>query len=150
MKYMKTILDGKWGFDSNLIIYSIDKLSRFHKKSLQFMDSIVRQETQLCVTQQNIIEAERVFVVAYKYEARKVSRLIMDFIYEFNIEIIIPRPTTIYTFHTLLAEKSKQDIIDIYLAATYIDNDIRSLFTNNEKDFMHIPDFKIMNPFKLV
>lgn len=145
---MKITSEEKYGLDTNLIIYLLDRGSRFHNKSVKFMKLIIENKNQLFVAQQNIIETERVFVVAYHYEQNEVFKLIMNFIHGSDIEIIIPMPTTIYTFYTLLSKKIKQDILDIYLAATYIDNGIYSIFSNNEKDFVHIPDFNAVNPFR--
>ncbi len=149
---MKITLKGKWGFDSNLIVYSLTNTSPFYLKMTEFMKVYKRSEIQLVTTNQNILEAEKIFTLLYGLKLSKAISAVMDFINDFDIAVITPLPITIHQFHSYI-EKERQfnpkNIFDTYLAFTYLDNEINQLLTNNEKDFKNIPNFITANPFKL-
>lgn len=146
---MKNTLKGKWGIDSNIIIYSFDKRSPFFKKAKVFFNLILKSRVELYITQQNILECEKVLIYKHKYSRKLIIEMISDFIEEFNISIICPLPTTIFHFHKALEQFRFKDIFDLFLGTTYIDNGIVNLFTNNKKDFKKLSEFNAVNPFDL-
>lgn len=112
-----------------------------------------KSEFQLFTANQNILEAENVFVSVYRMHISKAVSAVMNFINDFDISIVSPLPVTIHQFHSHIMRTKKieiKNIFDRYLAFTYLNNDIDQLLTNNEKDFMHIPGLKVINPFKQV
>jgi len=143
---MKHILRGNWGVDSNIIIYALDRKSSFFKKAEKFFQEA--KEVNFYITQQNIVEIEKVFVSFYKIKKEVVISSLEAFLSAFNFSIISPLPTTISYYHKLIFSYSQKDaFFDFYLAATYLDNQINNLFTVNTKDFLIIKELQVVNPF---
>lgn len=65
-------------------------------------------------------------------------------------KIIRPLPQTFGVFLKLISGKNvkKGKIFDFYLAAAALSNNIKTVCTENEKDFKNIEGLKIINPFK--
>lgn len=59
---MMNTSSGKWGFDSNILIYAFNKDSRFYEKSRVLFEHVFNGRTTLYLTQQNILETERVLI----------------------------------------------------------------------------------------
>ena len=142
-------LKGKWGFDSYFLVYILDRNSPYFPKTSQFIKT-VHSKIDFNIAQQNILEAERIFINIYKLKKEEVITKIEDFLEAFNFSILCPLPSTIFKYHQLLRTYKLKDIFDIFLAATYQDNNINNLFTMNTKDFHGIVNFNVVNPLTLV
>jgi predicted nucleic acid-binding protein len=142
-------LSGKWGIDSNLLIYVQNEESPFHASARELFLRFSQGQIELVLTQQNIVECERVLVQKYKRPIDTTITDIGEIIKAFDFDILTPLPTTYMTFQQLLqAGKPRAvDFFDFYLAATLIDNDVSNLLTVNVDDFSKIPGFKAQNPF---
>jgi predicted nucleic acid-binding protein len=136
-----------WGFDSNIIIYLLDDRSPFYKKTKKLFNSLLEDGISFKITQQNIIEIERVYISFYKQKPKDVVDKIEDFLEAFQFTIVTALPSTVYAYHRILKRVGKHPL-DVYLATTYLDNRINKIFTANEKDFRGIPKFKAVNPYK--
>ena len=137
---------GSWGVDSNIVIYALDRKSMFFNKARKFFSEV--KEINFYITQQNIVEIEKVFVGFYKVKKEAVISNLETFLSAFNFSIISPLPTTLSYYHKLILSYSKKDVFfDFYLAATYLDNQIGNLFTVNTKDFLAIKELQVVNPF---
>ncbi|MBU0569656.1 PIN domain-containing protein [Patescibacteria group bacterium] len=145
---MMNTSSGKWGFDSNILVYAFNKDSGFYEKSRVLLEYVFKSGTALYLTHQNILETERVLIQTYKFPKKKVMRDIESFLDAFDFTLITPLSTTIYYYHKLLTNNKPKNIFDLYLAATYLDNGVNQIFTANEKDFVGIPRFKAVNPYK--
>jgi predicted nucleic acid-binding protein len=143
------ILKRNWGFDSNILIYSFDEKSLFFRKAYSLFEFCKDKNLPLYLTQQNIVETERVLIHMYKVRTSTAIEQIEDIIDAFNINILTPLPNTYMRYHEFLKRYKNRDIFDLFLAATYIDNGIHDLFTVNTKDFYSIPDFNAVNPLTL-
>lgn len=138
----------KWGFDSNILIYALDMKSPYYLNTKKFFTSTELQN--LFIAQQNIVEIEKVMVTFYRLNKNIVTKILNSLLEAFEFNIITPRPTTLRKYHELLRTYKRKSFFDLYLAATYLDNDIKHFFTLNLKDFKNIPGFTAINPFKLV
>lgn len=47
-----------------------------------------------------------------------------------------------------LVEKSRVPFWDALIAASMLENGIKNIFTENEKDFKRVPGIRVINPFK--
>lgn len=157
--FMKNTLKGKWVFDTQLLIYTLNESSPFHfatKSLFELLISSKEKEKTLSekfigvVAQQNIIEAENVLIKYYKFNYKKAIQAIQDIIIAFNFETIASLPTTYLRFHSLTKSLNKKtvDIFDLYLVTTMLDNGITNIITVNEKDFAGIIEITVYNPFK--
>jgi len=142
-----TTLKGKWGFDSNLIIYALNKSSPFHLQIVNFFYK-VKGSIEFYLADQNILESQYNLVRRYNLSANTAFEEINLLVRAFNFQLISPLPSTIYRYYEILSrvKAKKSSFFDTYLAATYIDNGIDRLLTNNEKDFKGIANFKVFNP----
>lgn len=147
---MKIISSGKWGIDSNIILYALNSSSVHHSAAKEFFTHVLqRKDISLVVAQQNIIEVERVLINVYKQKVDKVVQTLQQFVDGFQCNVICPLPTTITRYHKIVSYQKKLDIFDAFLAATYLDNEVNTFFTLHSKDFKHIDDFKVYNPFEV-
>lgn len=145
---MMTDLNGKWVFDSNILVYFLDNKSSFHKKTKDLFSLILSKQIEGVLTQQNVIETERVLFLAYKLKRNKILNTIDNLIESFNFQLISPLYSTLEKYHTLLKSiKTHNDIFDIYLSATIIDNGFNRILTNNTKDFYSVKGIEAVNPF---
>ncbi len=146
---MKNILKGKWVFDTNLLVYVLDKKSPYFGRACDLFSLLNKDQIQPVVSTQNITETVNVFIKIYKQPVNKVTRAIKELLSGFNFDLISPLPSTIPIFLKFLKATSYlKDVYDIFLAATLIDNKIPNLLTTNEKDFRGIKKLKIVNPLK--
>ena len=133
--------------DSNIIIYAINADSPKYKRAQEFL----KQNTNLQITQQNILEALKVlthskFSSPMKTEdAIKAITNITD-----ALTLITPNLTSLYLALALIETNnlSGNRIFDAYLAATALSNDIKELATDNVKDFKKFREITVINPFQ--
>lgn len=146
---MMSTLNGKWVFDSNLIIYGLDKTSRFYEPVFQLFALARDKKIQIILTQQNLSETIQVFVRGYKLQPSKIIKHLNGLINDLEIIVISPQTKTHQHFFDLISKVEKPiDIFDYYLAATMLDNNVSQILTANDKDFTKIPGIKAVNPFR--
>jgi len=148
--YMMNTFEGKWVFDSNLLVYALDNKSPYHAVTIELFKQFRKSTRALpIVAQQNILEAENVLVTYYHLEVKKVIYAIEQLLNTFQFEVITPLPTTYLRYHIITESlRTKTNVYDYFLAATMLDNDIASLITANDKDFVGIEGLSVYNPFK--
>ena len=133
--------------DSNILVYSIDKLSPKHKKAQKFLKENLNI---LKVAHQNIFETLRVITypkfpipMKLKDAVAAVERILKV------CSIVSPNwKTQKIALELIKKYKLSSDVIfDAYLAATALANGIDTIATDNTKDFQRIKEIKIINPF---
>lgn len=135
--------------DSNLVVYFFDRKSNFHSKTVSFLKKLKIEKNQLFLAQQNILEIEKVLIKLYKLNSKEVVSDIENFIEAMKVSLISPLKSTYLIYHQYLEKNPKtKDIFDLYLAATMIDNEVATIYTNNDKDFQGIGGIKAINPLK--
>lgn len=145
---MRNILEGRWVFDSNILIYGLDKYSRFHKQTFDLFTLVRDKKIQAIVAQQNIVETIHTFIRGYKLSVKSIIVPLEGLIAELGIEVIAPYPTTHQRFlNLLLNSRNPSDVFDYFLAATMIDNGAYRILTINTKDFVGIKEIEAVNPF---
>jgi predicted nucleic acid-binding protein len=143
---MRPTFSGNWGVDSNIIIYALDRKSVFFKKAEAFFNQA--KGINFYITQQNLVEIEKVIIGFYRIKKETVITNLERFLSAFNFSIISPLPTTLSYYHKLLLfYPAKDAFFDLYLVATYLDNQINNFFTVNTKDFLTIKELRVVNPF---
>ncbi len=145
---MTSTLNGRWAFDTHLLIYVVDNKSTFHKQTKTLFLAVARKQILAVIAQQNIIEAERVMSLVYHKNPQEIIQTLEQIIDEFNFQIVTPFAKTYQRFHLLLNSMGKvKDYFDTYLVATLIDNGIDQILTANTKDFAEIKQMHAVNPF---
>ncbi len=146
---MMTTFSGKWGFDSNLIVYFLDETPPFYSRAKDLFSSIANGSLRAVIAPQNILETERVLTLVYKRPLVIVIQTMEQVIEEFAVEIIVPTQRTYQVYHDFLRSKGTPgDLHDIFLAATLVDNDVKRILTANVKDFSKIPEIEAVNLFR--
>lgn len=147
--YMTNILEGKWVFDSQILVYSLDVESPYHADTIQLFKKLTNSKFVAVVALQNILEAESVFVKYYHLETDVVIQAIEHILDTFQFEIIAPLATSYLRYHTIARSSTKKtDLFDYFLAATMLDNNVTNIITGNDKDFIGIDGLSVYNPFK--
>ena len=139
--------------DTNILVYATFKDSILYKQAREIRDKALRGEIKACLSPQILAEfysvvtnSKRVTNPLTPKEAREVVELYFSTL---HISKILMKRTTIQRT-VKLAEKYKikgQSIFDTQLIATMLDNGIKRIYTNNEKDFKKFREIEAINPF---
>ena len=65
-----------------------------------------------------------------------------------EFRIILPTDRTVQRLHALLTDRPAigQHVFDAFLAATMLENNVRTIYTQNVKDFEIYHDLQAINP----
>ena len=133
--------------DSNIIIYSLNKLS---PKCMQAQGFIVENQSNLVVAHQNINETLRILThktfpssMTSGQALKAVDGILL------GLEIINPLPVTYNIVKELISlyKLKGNTVFDAYLVATMLSNDINHIATDNVKHFKLFKQIKVVNPF---
>jgi predicted nucleic acid-binding protein len=146
---MPSISNIKCLIDTNILVYAFDKKSPFHKVSAQILKECIESTRFGVIAQQNIVECANVIFRESKKERKEILSDLEVLINGFNLQIICPLETTLFTFFNLLRKlkRRKKEFFDVFLAATMLDNGVANILTANEKDFAGIKEITAYNPF---
>lgn len=145
---MMNTLSGRWVFDSNILIYGLDRSSSLFKEVQALFATVREGQVEVVLSQQNITETIQAFVKGYRKSPVEVIKSLNGLIAELEITVISPISTTYQRFFELLSRVNKPiDVYDYYLAATMLDNGIKRILTANDKDFSQIKEIEAVNPF---
>ena len=81
-------------------------------------------------------------------ESQEIFDEVSLFINSFMFNLVSPLPTTLYRYQEYFVKMEKNNMFDLYLAATYLDNGVKQIYTANESDFVGISGLKAVNPYK--
>lgn len=133
--------------DSNILVYSIDKLSTKHKQAQKFLQENLGT---LEITHQNIFETLRVITYSKFPNPMKIEDA-LDAVEQILrvCDIICPNwKTQSLAIELIKKYKISSDMVfDAYLAATALSNGIYEIATDNTRDFEKFKQLKIINPF---
>lgn len=129
--------------DTNILVYSLDKKSPFHKSVAELFRLCEQKRIRLFVTHQNFLELVNTLVSDYGFVTSKAVESARVLLYEGSLYLIHPLPTTLNLCFDLLQSRIKRNVFDVYLAVTAIDNGVNSILTNNAEDFVGIPQLNV-------
>ena len=139
--------------DSNVLVYAHAAHSPFFDAAQRLRDQAVVDELAACISPQVLCEFiatctnPKLFRPALS-PAQAVKEL-TTYWASAHIRKIFPKDRTIERMAELIARYrlSGQRIYDVFLVATMLDNDVRTIYTLNTKDFERYPDIRVVNPF---
>lgn len=136
---------GRWGVDTNVLIYLFDQESPFHRSTIRVLKQAVEKRVELVITHQNIVEFVRVLNDWYHLPIREVIEHASSLV-ERDISTVSPLPTTLKKFLRLCQSSTNgtREIFDLYLAATLLDHGVTTLVTNDRGGFQRIHGFRII------
>ncbi|MFH1587729.1 MAG: PIN domain-containing protein [Candidatus Diapherotrites archaeon] len=133
--------------DSNILVYAFDKSEKQkHEKAKKFLTEALRNKTGI-LSIQNLAEFHYTIT---KKAKRPVSK-------EFSQETIKELTNSLwilkYTESTLINSINLENLYKIHfwdalIAATMQENNIKTIYTENTKDFKKIPGIKTINPIQ--
>lgn len=139
--------------DTNILVYAADELSPFHSKAKEIRDKAARGKSKACISLQVLTEFYSA-VTNTKNEIplspKKAKKEIESYLRNDFIIKLSPREKTIRRMIDLAQIKGVkgQNIYDTRIVATMLDNGIKRIYTNNDKDFAGFGEIKVINPFK--
>ncbi|MFH0775095.1 MAG: PIN domain-containing protein [bacterium] len=141
--------------DSNILVYSYDINSPYHKKAKELMDrKVFLGKINACIAHQTLYEFYAVITdpkrVVSPLNPVKANEVIEAYQKAVNLRKIFPLSTTLKTTIDLLKKYSvsKQTIFDLVLIATMLDNGIKGIYTANEVHFKPFDFLEVINPIK--
>jgi len=139
--------------DTNILVYAIDELSPFHKKAKEIRDKAGRGRIKTCISLQVLTEFYSAVTNAKNeipLSPEKAKKEIKSYLRNDFIIKLSPREKTIRRMIDLAEIKKVkgQNIYDVQIVATMLDNGIRRIYTNNDKDFVKFEEIEVINPFR--
>ncbi len=132
--------------DTNILVAALDKNNKNHTKAIIFLTGSDKANLKFILSSQNILELSAVLISALKI-SRKLSIDALDkFINDPLVKIIYPSPAALEKFISLLSENTNVYIVDLFLIATALANNVNTVVTN-DRDFSKVKGIKVYNPF---
>ncbi len=139
--------------DTNLLVYLYFKKSSKSKILKDLIYRLKKGNVILILTEQSLLEFYSVITDSKRVEkpvSPQIAQKEINKYYQSDFFVIIhPLTTTFEIFLDIIAgrEVKRGKIFDFYLAATALSNKIRTIYTEDEKDFRDIKGLKTVNPF---
>ena len=138
--------------DANILVHAHAAQSPFHVVARRLCEQAIDGTIDACLSPQVLCEFfavttnERLFQPALT--AKQAGQEIAAY-WRSEFRKILPKEHTIQRLADLLARHriARQRVYDTFLVATMLDNDVRSIYTQNVKDFEIYPELQVINPF---
>ena len=139
-------------FDANLLVHAHARRSPFHEAAKHLIDQAADGELEACLAPQVLCEFfavatnERLFKPALS--PKEATREIIIYWTKSRFQRVVPHETTLERLLGLLERHpvTEQRIFDAFLVATMLDNKVRTIYTQNVKDFEAYPEIQVINP----
>lgn len=132
--------------DSNILVYAYDNTSDKHEKAVETIEKYMLEE-KIVLSIQNIVEFTR--VVTEKIPKAIPKEQARNIILELSeLSEIISYDSHVVADALLICKASRLHFFDALLSATMEKEGIKTIITENEKDFKKIAWINAINPFK--
>jgi len=138
--------------DTNILVHAAGAQSLRHAKAKELRDQAVTGKFEGCMAAQVLTEFYAVVTDPRRFRPpltpSQAQREIPAYLSSPH-KLIFPKETTVTRMLNLLGSKSVRSgkIFDVFLAATMLDNGVRSIYTENIDDFEAIDGIEAINPF---
>jgi predicted nucleic acid-binding protein len=115
-------------------------------------DRAAAGEIEACIAAQVLVEFYAIVTDPHRFQPpltpAQVQRELRGYIAS-RLGLILPKETTVSRMLDLLGSRPVRGgkIFDIFLAATMLDNGVRTIYTENVRDFEGIEGIEAINPF---
>jgi len=139
-------------FDANILVHAHMANSPFHLAAQQLRDQVTHGAIDACVSPQVLCEFYSVVtddrLIKPALTPLQAKQELHTYWHVSGFRRIVPRESTITHLVTLLDRHGvkRRDIFDVFLVATMLDNDVRTIYTQNVKDFDRYPELHVINP----
>ncbi|MDO8515608.1 MAG: type II toxin-antitoxin system VapC family toxin [bacterium] len=136
-------------FDTNILVYSFDDKSPYHDVAVSWRNKIVDGKINGVLSSQNLAEFSRVLLDSKQSNLVLPRKIIAAEIANYRNEqggftIIYPNNKSLDIFEKLIltfkAGTKSVKIFDIFLVATMLGNNIKTILTANVDDFKEFQD----------
>lgn len=140
-------------FDANVLVHAHAVDSPLHAVARRLRDQAAQGELEACVSPQVLCEFFAVCTNARfrrpPLTPRQAAAEVATYWQASGFRRILPKETTVQRLTELLARHtvSRQQVFDAFLAATMLDNGVRTIYTQNTKDFQPYSELRAVNPF---
>jgi predicted nucleic acid-binding protein len=138
-------------FDTNVLIYNQDQQSEFYRQASLFHDKTSGGEINAVLSIQNCTEFVSVITsnkhVARPHSIEKARGEMEKYYLSEDFRLIYPTDKTFQFFSKLLKKygsKKTKHIFDIFLTATMLSNNIKTILTANYKDFEMFDEIEVL------
>ena len=139
--------------DTNVLVYAADTNSPFHDASKQLRDRGFRGEIRLVVTPQILMEFFAVVTsprrVTLSRSSEEACEEVEKYVRADHIQKIYPDSAALERTLGLLkrySQVTRQDIFDLFLAATMLANGITQIYTYNQEHFTRFEGIEVLTP----
>jgi toxin-antitoxin system PIN domain toxin len=148
-----TTSDERALLDTNVLIYAADAGSPFHEPARQLRDRGFRGELPLVVSPQVLLEFFAVVTNSRRVQAprspQEATAEMAKYMRSHHIRTIYPRPDIlqrVLALHAQHPQVTRQEIFDLYLAATMLSNGITRIYTYNQQHFTPFQELTVLTP----
>ena len=132
--------------DSNILVYAFAEDSPKHKTALKLLKQCFSGNITLAISLQNIGEFCNIALWKYKLDLHLVKQIVKQIVYCSSLRKI-SYTTNEFEIALELAGKQNMEFWDTMLAATMIENDVKTIYTEDAA-FGKIEGIKVVNPFQ--
>ena len=141
-------------FDTNILIFAHNPDSPLQGKAKDLLFAAINGDIDAVLAPQNLLEFYSVITSPNRVEKplslQDVHFLVREYLASNVFGFIYPQEGTVGRAFDLAAryDVRKAEIFDTFLVATMLDNEVRIIYTDNEKHFKMFKEIKTVNPFK--
>lgn len=141
-------------FDANVLVHAHAINSPFYEVARRLRDQAAQGDLAACVSPQVLCEFFAVITDVRRFRPalspRQAIHEVTTYWTRSGFRKILPTERTIARLDELLDQDivTGQGIFDVFLVATMMDNQVRTLYTQNTKDFSRFTDIQAINPFE--
>lgn len=143
-------------FDTNVLVYAHDELSRFHYNAALLLDLAIKKDITGLISEQNIMELYRILTNAAAMSGKPLSpaeakSLIDETYLSGDLKIVYPSKDTMEKTLEIASSKklSSARIFDVRLYVQALQNRPTYFVTYNTGDFKNLGDLPVKTPDEL-
>ena len=139
--------------DSNVLIYAHNNASPLYRKARSILSDVLVGNLDACVSFQNLYEFYSIITdlkrVERPLDTHQAREILHSYLNAENLPKIYAKSTNLAgTIELLKSYKvKKQQIFDLILITTMIENEVFGIYTADEKFFKQFDFLEVVNPF---
>ncbi|OGY26547.1 MAG: hypothetical protein A2Z11_00220 [Candidatus Woykebacteria bacterium RBG_16_43_9] len=141
-------------FDTNILVLAQNLDSPFYEKAIDLHHQVFEGKIKGVLANQNLLEFYSIVTnpkrLVKSLTSEKASFEIKNYVERSNFQIIKTKGNELELILNLVRGKNVKGglVFDVYLVATMISNGIKTIYTQNEDDFIIFSEIKVINPFQ--
>lgn len=142
-----------YAIDTNILVYAFNLDNPLNKKAYAFLkEKVLTGIIGTCLSYQSLYEFYSIITNPRRVEkplaTDRAKEIIETYMKAKNIPKIYPRKSNLRNVISLLAsyDIAGQDIFDVVLVATLLDNGVEGIITRNTKHFARFEFLSVLNP----